>query len=125
MILIIDDHPLILEGLSALLKSSGYDVIQARGGQQGIQLASDHKPQVVLCNFHMPDVDGLSVLHALKENPETISVPFIFVSSDGPESIRKRCTTYEADAVIHKGEAHEKIISAVEQCVRRRSHSAK
>lgn len=96
-ILAIDDDDLVRESLSIYLEDSGYDVIQARGGAEGLEKFSLNQPDLVLCDLRMPDVDGLSVLSELSElSPET---PVIVISGAGliqdvVEALRLGATDY-------------------------------
>ena len=115
MILVIDDHPATLEGMANLLKRRGYDVITAEGGQRGLDVAAKHVPALVLCDFRMPDVDGIAVLHALRENPKTCRIPFVLISHSDPQSIRDRCTAHQVDAILQKRYAWRDLIPALER----------
>lgn len=96
-ILAIDDDDLVRESLAIYLEDSGYDVIQASGGAEGLDKFTQHQPDLVLCDLRMPDVDGLSVLSELSElSPET---PVIVISGAGliqdvVEALRLGATDY-------------------------------
>jgi len=80
-ILVIDDEPLVRESIAIYLEDSGYQVIEARDGQQGVELFCEFSPDVVLCDLRMPDMDGLEVLKTLtKISPDS---PIIIVSGAG------------------------------------------
>lgn len=80
-LLVIDDEDIVRESIVAYLKDSGYMVHEASGGEQGLQLFYQHKPDVVLCDLKMPNVDGFAVLKAINET--TSSTPIIVISGVG------------------------------------------
>ncbi|MDM8523518.1 response regulator [Desulfococcaceae bacterium HSG8] len=80
-VLTIDDEPLIRESISAYLEDSGFIVLQAGDGAAGLEIFRQKKPDIVLVDLRMPEVDGLDVLGAVtRESPET---PIIVVSGTG------------------------------------------
>ena len=80
-ILVIDDEPLVRESIAIYLEDSGYNVIEAVDGKQGIELFCEFSPDVVLCDLRMPEMDGLEVLKTLTGlAPDT---PIIIVSGAG------------------------------------------
>ncbi len=80
-ILVIDDASFILESTRTLLNFEGYDVITARDGIEGLELAEEKKPDLILCDISMPRLDGYGVLKAIRENPNTARIPFIFLTA--------------------------------------------
>jgi phosphoserine phosphatase RsbU/P len=81
LILTIDDDDLVRESISVYLEDSGFEVIEANNGQQGVQQFREQKPDVVLCDLRMPDMDGMQVLEVItKEAP---NVPVIIISGAG------------------------------------------
>lgn len=76
-VLIIDDDPQFLLTLGAYLEDSGYRVIQAGDGEEGVELFARHHPDVVVTDLRMPRLDGVGVLRAIKEqSPETPLIVF-------------------------------------------------
>ncbi|WP_444998180.1 response regulator [Aliikangiella sp. IMCC44359] len=80
-ILVIDDEPLVRESVAIYLEDSGYQVIEAIDGQQGLEHFCEFSPDVVLCDLRMPGMDGLEVLRKINDmSPDT---PIIIVSGAG------------------------------------------
>ncbi len=80
-ILVIDDETLVRESMAVYLEDSGFNVIQAVNGVQGIELFKEFSPDLVLCDLRMPEMDGMAVLARLSEiSPD---VPIIIVSGAG------------------------------------------
>lgn len=80
-VLVIDDEAIVRESIVAYLEDSGFDVIEAENGQEGIACFNTQLPDIVLCDLRMPSMDGLAVLKQInKTHPNT---PFIVVSGAG------------------------------------------
>jgi len=88
-ILIIEDEADNCRLIGDVLKSKGYDVLIATDGASGIQLALDHKPDLIVSDINMPEMNGFAVLTTLRNHPATVSIPFIFLSAlDDARDIR-------------------------------------
>lgn len=81
ILLLIDDAPEIHRLLAMKLKDEGIDFLTAFSGIEGIELAEENRPSLILLDVSMPDQDGFEVLHALKENPQTKQIPVIMLSA--------------------------------------------
>jgi putative two-component system response regulator len=79
-ILIVDDEPINIQVLSGILEGD-YKLIAATSGQKALDLAKRQKPELILLDMVMPEMDGLAVCRALKADPETKEIPVIFVTS--------------------------------------------
>jgi len=80
-VLVIDDDPSAVELMSAYLSQPGYQTLRAFGGQEGIDLAMRHSPDLVVLDLLMPDVGGIEVVEALKLDPRTAEIPVIIVTA--------------------------------------------
>lgn len=82
-ILLVDDHTLFREGLEGLLSRRDINILAAVGsGQEGLRLAAELKPDVVLLDMRMPEMDGMEVLRKLRKNGFTNPVAMLTTSSD-------------------------------------------
>lgn len=89
-ILVIEDEFPVLDTLSDILSSAGYVVITASNGEDGLKKAIDHLPDLILCDIYMPGLNGHQVLDRLKSNPNTDTIPFIFLSAKSEaKNVRK------------------------------------
>lgn len=79
-ILIVDDIPINLSLLTELL-ADDYDIIQATQGRTALEKAITHKPDLILLDIMMPDMDGFEVCRQLKQHPATRTIPVIFVTA--------------------------------------------
>jgi HD-like signal output (HDOD) protein/CheY-like chemotaxis protein len=81
MILIIDDMPIFREPIAACLKLAGYETICAGDGLEGLKLARNHLPEMILLDMAMPGMDGIQVLQRLRGEPRTASTPVLMLTA--------------------------------------------
>lgn len=80
-LLVVDDDTIVRQSVVAYLEDSGFDIIEAEQGQQGLSLYNQHKPDLVLTDLKMPDMDGLQLLSEINKEPE--ETPVIVISGVG------------------------------------------
>ena len=113
-ILIIDDAPFILESTKALLQFEGYEVITAKDGQEGLDIVAQQRPDLILCDIAMPNVDGYTVLKTLKNNPPTARIPFIFLTAFTERQNIRTGMQLGADDFLVKPYSRDELISSIE-----------
>lgn len=84
-ILLIDDHQTVFRLLEAIVRIKGYKLLYAESGQQGIVMARQEKPDLILLDVMMPDIDGFKVCQYLKDNDSTKDIPVMFLTARGAE----------------------------------------
>jgi DNA-binding response OmpR family regulator len=84
-ILLIDDHQTVFKLLEAIVRIKGYKLLYADCGQQGIVMAREEQPDLILLDVMMPDLDGFKVCQYLKDNEETKQIPIMFLTARGAE----------------------------------------
>jgi DNA-binding response OmpR family regulator len=84
-ILLIDDNRTVFRLLDAIVRIQGYHLLYAENGQQGIVMARQEKPDLVLLDVMMPDIDGFKVCQYLKDNVDTRDIPVLFLTARGAE----------------------------------------
>ena len=89
-ILIIEDNEKNLKFIRSLLNSQGYETIEARDGKEGVRLAKEQKPDLVLMDIQMPVMDGVIATKILNEDPETKDIPVIALTSYAMKGDRER-----------------------------------
>ena len=82
-ILLIDDHRTVLRLLEAILKLKGYELLYAENGQQGMVMARQEHPDLILLDVMMPEIDGFKVCQYLKGQAETAHIPVVFLTARG------------------------------------------
>ena len=87
-LLIVDDNPVIVRLLGSMLVREGYQVVEASGGREALDLVDSILPELILLDIDMPGVSGLETCRAIKANPRTADIPVIFVTaSDDKQDI--------------------------------------
>jgi CheY-like chemotaxis protein/two-component sensor histidine kinase len=102
-ILIIDDDPLAVETLAGMLEPEGFNVKKAYGGQQGLAIALEERPDLLVVDLLMPDMSGFEVVQRLKEQPQTKEIPVFIVTVKDLTSDDKQRLNNMAAAVMRKG----------------------
>ncbi|MBD2208969.1 hybrid sensor histidine kinase/response regulator [Nostoc linckia FACHB-104] len=80
-ILIVDDMVANLEVVSQILEDEGYDIATAINGDRALKLVNNHPPDLILLDVQMPGIDGFETCQRLKENPQTATIPIIFMTA--------------------------------------------
>jgi DNA-binding response OmpR family regulator len=80
-ILCIEDEPQMIDLIKLILETKGYEVLGAEGGQQGLDLMRSEKPDLILLDLMMPEMDGGDVFHHMKEEVELRDIPVIVVTA--------------------------------------------
>ena len=101
-ILIIDDSSDMRENANELLELAGYKTYTATNGKEGLDLARKHKPDLILCDIMMPELDGYGVLRALENIPEMVSTPFVFLTAKAERTDFRKGMDLGADDYITK-----------------------
>jgi DNA-binding response OmpR family regulator len=118
-ILIVDDEASVADLIEAVLVSEGYTVAIARDGVQGILLARDWKPDLVLMDVMLPGVDGTTAIRRLKSDPETAELPIVAMSAG--RTIRRQSNELsDADAALAKPFDIEALLAQIEFLLSRR-----
>ena len=113
-ILIIEDNTDIRESTAEILELAGYQVYQAENGKTGVDLAYQQKPDVILCDIMMPELDGYGVLYMLSKNPETTSIPFIFLTAKAERVDFRKGMEMGADDYLTKPFDDIELLNAIE-----------
>lgn len=85
-VLLVDDNPVILDLLVINFELEGFMVFQARDGIQALALAKEHRPDVVVSDVMMPNMDGLKLTAALRADLTTSTIPIMLVSAEAQAS---------------------------------------
>jgi two-component system sensor histidine kinase/response regulator len=112
-ILIIEDEQLILESIAEYLQQEGYECMQASNGEDGIQIANHETPDLVVCDINMDGINGYEVLRNLRTNPQTSTIPFIFLSALTDKSDLRKGMILGADDYITKPFQPEDLLKSV------------
>jgi diguanylate cyclase len=112
-ILIIEDEPLVLESIGALLTLQGFEIITATDGRSGLNLARQKKPDLIISDITMPGMSGLEVLVSLQEETITSTIPFIFLTAKSDMEDLRKGMKLGADDYLSKPVIIDELIAAV------------
>jgi CheY-like chemotaxis protein len=101
-VLVVDDDPAMRLVCSTNLQLDGYQVLEAADGQEALELALDHVPDVVLLEISMPVLDGFRLAAALQADERTRGLPLIFLTAEADPLIKAKAFETGAHAVITK-----------------------
>ncbi|OCX54004.1 hypothetical protein BEL04_06935 [Mucilaginibacter sp. PPCGB 2223] len=117
LILIIEDNEDIRENSAELLTLAGFEVIVACNGGQALELIGERKPDVIICDIVMGDMDGYEVLSQLKQNALTSDIPFIFSSALSEKKDQfKAWSLGAAHYLVKPFDVHE-LMSCIDKCL--------
>jgi CheY-like chemotaxis protein len=112
-ILVIDDDAVVRKALQHTLKKAGYDVLEASDGATGIEMAKASLPDLILCDIEMPAMSGFDTLKALKADPQTEGLPFVFLTGSSEAMAGKLGRTLGAEEFIEKPFSFSKLLAVV------------
>lgn len=118
-ILVIEDEPEMRRNIAALLRYRDYEPIEAENGRKGVELARREKPDLILCDVMMPELDGYAVLRALQQDAALALIPFVFLTAKGDKDDLRSGMNLGADDYLTKPVANNDLINAIEARLRR------
>ncbi|MBB6113041.1 cAMP-binding domain of CRP or a regulatory subunit of cAMP-dependent protein kinases [Mucilaginibacter lappiensis] len=113
-VLIIEDNNDIRENIFEILQLANYTVYEAQNGKTGVELAMKHKPDIILCDIMMPELDGYGVLYMLNKNPDTTNIPFIFLTARAERLDHRKGMEMGADDYLTKPFDDMELLNAIE-----------
>ena len=113
-ILVIEDNAGIRENIAGVLELANYKVFTAEDGKTGIEIALHEKPDLILCDVIMPQLDGYGVLHLMHKNPAIRNTPFIFMSARTDRAEMRKGMDLGADDYITKPIEKTELLQAIE-----------
>jgi CRP/FNR family transcriptional regulator, cyclic AMP receptor protein len=118
-ILLIEDNNTIRENTAEILEMANYSVLTAANGKKWVEVALKNKPDLIICDIMMPELDGYGVLHLLHKNRETQHTPFIFLSARAERADVRHGMDVGADDYITKPFDPTELLNAIESRLRR------
>lgn len=120
-ILVIEDNAQVRDNIQEILELEDFETIAAENGAIGLQLAKEQFPDLILCDVMMPEMDGYSVLTALRQNVSTANIPFIFLTAKADKSERKQGMDLGADDYLAKPFTYTEILQIIDTHLKKQS----
>ena len=118
-VLVIDDEVHILELLEYNLAKSGYGVLRADTGENGLELLKSRQVDLVLLDYMLPGIDGIEVLRRIRTDPELASVPVLMLTAKGEETDKVLGLEMGADDYVSKPFGIRELLARVKALLRR------
>ncbi len=124
-ILVIEDEPEMRRNITALLRYRDYEPVAAENGRLGMEMARRERPDLILCDVMMPELDGHEVLRALQADAKLAVIPFIFLTAKGERDDLRKGMNLGADDYLTKAVANNDLVQAIEARLSRSARQAK
>ncbi|MFV1884082.1 MAG: response regulator [Balneola sp.] len=118
-ILVVDDEKDLLDLIEYNLKKEGFEVLRAENGEQGIAIAKESKPDLVLLDIMMPKMDGLEAVEIMRKDDDLKRMPIIFLTARSDEKTEVEGLNKGGDDYITKPISTTKLISRIKAVMRR------
>ena len=115
-ILVVDDNQELVRALQLLLKD--YDLILAENGKQAVEIAFTLKPDLILMDILMPEMDGLEATRLIRQNAQTRSIPVLAITAGVSIGIEEECSQSGCDDFIAKPFTIEQLASRINTLLR-------
>jgi DNA-binding NarL/FixJ family response regulator len=123
-ILVIEDEPEMRRNLVTILRLEKYHPLAAENGRAGVELAKKEKPDLILCDVMMPELDGYGVLDALRGDAGIVTIPFIFLTAKGEKPDIRAGMNLGADDYLTKPVAKADLLAAIRSRLERAAQQA-
>ena len=113
LILIVEDNPQSLKLVRDILQAKGYQTLEAETGEEGVRLARERQPALILMDIQLPGINGIEALHRLRADPVTSSTPVIAVTASVMTQDRSRIMDAGFDGFQSKPISVNQLLAAV------------
>jgi CRP-like cAMP-binding protein/ActR/RegA family two-component response regulator len=120
-IAVIEDNAEMRENIQEILELANYQVIAAENGRVGVDLVKNEKPDLILCDIMMPELDGYGVLYYLSKSVDTSTIPFIFLSAKAEKTDMRKGMSLGADDYLTKPFNEMELLDAIDVRLKRSS----
>ena len=123
-ILVVDDNEKNVELLEAILQAAGFEVLKAYNGKQAIEMTGKERPDLLLLDIMMPELDGFQVCGILRKDPQNAGLPVIMVTAKDKESDIVQSLERGADDYIVKPINKKELLSKIEDMLAKASRKS-
>ena len=120
-ILVIEDEAPIRERIIKMLHFEGFEAIGADNGAVGVGMAQQHRPDLIICDISMPELNGYSAVSVLRSHPGTDTIPVIFVTAAVDRAAQRKGMELGADDYLTKPFTSEELLASVRAQLQKRA----
>lgn len=113
IVLLTDDSLMIHRVVGSILTDAGYKVLKAHNGKKGCEMAMTWKPDLIIMDIEMPEMDGIEATRSIKTNPTVSHIPVIVLTSLGSEDDIKRANEAGADCFLNKPVSKDELLKTI------------
>ena len=124
LVLIVEDNEKNLKLVRDVLQVKGYATVEATSAEDGIRIASEQRPDLVLMDIQLPGMNGIDALRVLRADPATAAIPVIAVTASVMQQDRKMITNAGFDAYVGKPINLKEFLEAVKRALERKSEAS-
>ncbi len=114
-VLVIEDHPLVLEAISLLLEAEDLRVVGAPNGAAGKRLIRKAPPDLIVCDYQLPGMNGLELLSDLRLDQRTRRIPFVLITALQEPDLRERCLRKGCQMLLDKNSIYAELPAVVHE----------
>jgi twitching motility two-component system response regulator PilH len=114
-ILIVDDSPSQLLGIKRIVEKLGHEALSAEDGAAGVEAAKAEKPDLILMDVVMPNLNGFQATRTINKNPDTAHIPIILVTTKDQETDKVWGMRQGAKAYVTKPIKEEELVKALQE----------
>ncbi|MEM9272089.1 MAG: response regulator transcription factor [Cyanobacteria bacterium P01_F01_bin.143] len=117
-LLLIDDDPNLILLVKDYLEFRGYNVVTAENGREALEVLDQNIPDMIICDVMMPEMDGYSLVKHIRQEPQTNTIPVLFLSAKGQSQDRVKGLNEGADVYMVKPFEPEELVAQVESSLK-------
>ena len=114
-ILVVEDNPRNMKLVRDVLQATGYRTLEATTGERAVELATEHRPDLVLMDIQLPDVDGVETLGRLRAHESTAAIPVLALTAQAMDGDRERFLAAGFDGYLSKPVDIAELVAIVNQ----------
>jgi CheY-like chemotaxis protein len=112
-ILVVDDQPFFVAMARTILQAKGYSVTSALSGKEAIQAARTSRPDLIILDVEMPEMDGITACHRFKRDPDLKDIPIVILTATLDRKLNEKAFRAGAEATILKASSADRILNMV------------
>lgn len=112
-VLIVDDNTTVQRVLALTLRKEGYEVLSATSGVEALELLDEHEISIIISDIAMPEMDGITFVSQVRENPRLAHLPVIMLTASGQDEDRDQAKAVGANGFLTKPASSRELVETV------------